>query len=91
MIEYKIEWTYLQAKFNCDSMVAHIATKELHGLAWSGSIHEVGKFFKKFKQNKSLLYSCIVKFLERFYGTYLNYKRSDLDVSRSVKFNSFNY
>ena len=34
-----------------------------------------------------MLYSCIMKFLEKFYSTYLNYKRSDMDVLMSVKFN----
>ena len=32
-----------------------------------------------------------MKFLEKFYSTYLNYKRSHLDVLMSVKFNNLNY
>ena len=36
--------------------------KWVHRLAWSGSILEMGQFFKKSYQNKSLLYFCIMKF-----------------------------
>ena len=47
-------------------------------------------FFKKFYQNKSLLYSCIIKFFEKFHNTKLHYRRSDLDVLMSAKFNYLN-
>ena len=45
-------------------------------------------FFKDFYQNKTMLYSCVMKFSEEFHSTKLHYKRSDLDVLMSVKFNN---